>query len=119
MLRAAVPLGKSGSNPAQAAALTRKALGVETQVLPFQIAGALEDGNYMWQRDLTGMFGLCRDYSHSKEGGVTDVALVPSRDALLFLLKEFGFSTTLVYQPKPDDYEQFVRRSRVIVFAEK
>jgi tRNA (mo5U34)-methyltransferase len=100
-------------------ALTRKAIGIETHVLPFQISGPLEDGHYLWQRELTGMFGLCRDYSHSKEGGLTDVALVPSRDALVFLLKEFGFNTINFYQPVPDDYEQFVRRSRVIVFAEK
>lgn len=101
------------------AALTGKAIGIETQVLPFQIAGSLEDGNYMWQRDITGMFGLCKDYSHTKEGGLTDIALVPSRDALVFLLREVGFKNIDFYQPEADDYEQFVRRSRVIVFAEK
>jgi len=100
-------------------ALTRKAIGIETQVLPFQTSGSVEDGNFMRQRELTGMFGLCRDYSHSTEGGLTDFALVPSRDALVFLLKELGFKTINFYQPAPDDYEQFVRRSRVIVFADK
>jgi len=38
---------------------------------------------------------------------------------LVFLLKEVGFKEINFYQPEPDDYEQFVRRSRVIVFAVK
>jgi SAM-dependent methyltransferase len=100
-------------------ALTKKAICIETQVLPFESSGRIEDGSYMWQRDLNGLFGLCVDYSHSKEGGLTDLALVPSREALLFLLKQFGFNKIELYQPSTDDYEQFVRGSRLIIFAEK
>lgn len=101
------------------ASLAKKAICIETQVLPFQTSGRIEDGSYLWQRDLNGLFGLCIDYSHSKEGGLTDLALVPSRQALEFLLKQFGFRVVTFYKPASDDYEQFVRNHRVIVFAEK
>ena len=69
--------------------------------------------------NLNGLFGLCVDYSHSPEGGLTDVALVPSRQALEFLLKQFGFKTVDFYTPELSDYEQFVRGHRVVVYAEK
>jgi tRNA (mo5U34)-methyltransferase len=92
---------------------------LETQVLPFQISGKVEDGNYLWQRETKGMFGLFDDYPESKEGGLTRFALVPSRDALVYLLEAFGFVNISFYEPSSDDYEQFVRGSRVIVFAEK
>jgi len=71
------------------------------------------------ERYITGIFGLCTDYSHSAEGGVTDLALLPSRETLEYLLKQFGFKTVRFYKPEVDDYEQLVRNHRVIVFAEK
>jgi len=101
------------------ALLARKAICVETQILPFRVSGQVEDGSYLGQRDINGLFGLCLDYSHSKEGGLTDLALVPSRDAMVFLLRQFGFKKIDFYQPKPGDYEQFARNHRVVVFAEK
>ena len=101
------------------AGLAKKSLCIETQVLPFDINGPIEDGSYLWQREMTGMFGLCVDYSSRPEGGLTDLALVPSRQALVFLLKQFGFKTVTFYKPDQNDYEQFVRNHRVIIFAEK
>lgn len=99
--------------------LSKKYLCIETQILPYEISGAIEDGSYMWQRNLHGLFGLCADYSHSKEGGLTDLALVPSKLGLDFLLKEFGFKSIRYYQPESEDYEQFVRNQRIILLAEK
>lgn len=101
------------------AALANKAVCIETQVLPYNLSGSIEDGSYLWQRELNGLFGLCIDYSDRPEGGLTDVALVPSVQALEFLLKQFGFKTVNFYTPESSDYEQFVRGHRVIVFAEK
>lgn len=101
------------------AALTKKIVCIETQVLPFNISGPIEDGSYLWQRELNGLFGLCVDYAHRPEGGLTDLALIPSRQGLEFLLRQFGFKTVSFYTPAPSDYEQFVRGHRVIVFAEK
>jgi len=99
--------------------LTGKALCIETQILPFSMACRVEDGYYDNQRDLKGLFGLCPDYPSSKEGGLTEYALVPSQDALLYMLGELGFSSINVYQPAQDDYEQFVRGSRIILLAER
>lgn len=101
------------------ASLSKKALCIETQVLPYNLTGPIEDGSYLWQRELNGLFGLCIDYSHSPEGGLTDLALVPSRQVLEFLLKQFGFKTVSFYKPEQSDYEQFVRGHRVVVYAEK
>jgi ubiquinone/menaquinone biosynthesis C-methylase UbiE len=101
------------------AALAKQAICIETQVLPFEIAGAVEDGCYLAQRKLNGLFGLCADYSQHREGGLTDLALIPSRGAVEYLLRQFGFGNIRFYQPDSDDYEQFVRNARVIVYAEK
>jgi tRNA (mo5U34)-methyltransferase len=100
-------------------ALTRKTVCIETQVLPFNLSGPIEDGSYQWQRQIQGIFGLCVDYSQRPEGGITDLALIPSRGGLEFLLKQFGFKSVGYYAPDPSDYEQFLRGHRVIVFAEK
>lgn len=101
------------------AGLTRHALCIETQVLPFTLNGYIEDGFYDNQREIKGLFGLCADYPTSNEGGTTEYALVPSLNALTYLLHQFGFKSVQVYEPKEGDYEQFVRRHRVIIFAEK
>jgi tRNA (mo5U34)-methyltransferase len=98
---------------------TKKTLCIETQVLPFNISGAIEDGSYQWQREVKGIFGLCVDYSDKTEGGLTDLALVPSVSGLDFLLKQFNFTKIDYYSAEPSDYEQFVRGHRIIVFAEK
>jgi tRNA (mo5U34)-methyltransferase len=101
------------------ARITKQSLCIETQVLPFQVSGVIEDGSYGWQRNLQGTFGVCVDYSDRPEGGVTDIALVPSVDALVFILRQFGFSTIELYKPEASDYEQFVRGHRVILLAQR
>jgi tRNA (mo5U34)-methyltransferase len=110
-------------NPIQtlrlASRLSRKHILIETQVFPFDVTGKIEDGHYLWQRDLCGVFGLAPDYSHNREGGSTDLALVPSLNALLFLLRTFGFDETCVIAPDQDDYEQYRRGSRVVVYGSK
>jgi len=103
----------------QLAELTEKVLCIETQVLPFTLSYRMEDGHYMNQREVKGLFGLCPDYPTSKEGGLTEYALVPTQDALVYLLQNFGFQNIQVYKPVAEDYEQFVRGSRIILFAER
>jgi hypothetical protein len=102
-----------------ASQLARKHILIETQVFPYNIAGKIEDGHYLWQRAVQGVFGLAADYSRGREGGSTDLALIPSLNAVLFLLHTFGFADTCVITPEPDDYEQFRRGSRVIVYGAK
>lgn len=101
------------------AELSKNVLCIETQVLPFSMNCQIEDGHYLNQRPLKGLFGLCPDYPESKEGGLTQYALVPSKDAIVYLLKEFGFTSIQIYKPNTEDYEQFIRGSRIILFATK
>jgi hypothetical protein len=102
-----------------ASELSKKHILIETQIFPYDISGKIEDGQYSWQREVHGVFSLSADYKDWREGGSTDIALVPSLNALLFLLKTFGFKTIEVLKPLTDDYEQFCRGSRVIVYGEK
>ena len=99
--------------------ITIKTLCLETQVLPFNFSGFVEDGSYQWQRKLNGIFGLCADYSESPEGGLSNLALIPSKEGLDFLLREFGFQKVNFHQAETKDYEQFTRGHRVVIFAEK
>jgi tRNA (mo5U34)-methyltransferase len=102
-----------------ASQMSRKHILVETQVFPYDVSGGLEDGHYTNMRRIEGVFGLTPDYSSRREGGSTDIALVPSLNALLFLLTTFGFTETMVLPSGPDDYEQFRRGSRVVVYGQK
>jgi len=101
------------------ARLTKKAICIESQVLPSDNHMQVEDGCYKKQRNIKGNFGLCLDYPTISEGGLTELALVPSRDALISLLECFGFVNIRIFQPLEGDYEQFVRGHRVIIYAEK
>lgn len=102
-----------------ASSLARRDILVETQVFPYEITGPLEDGHYAWQREVHGVFSLSVDYAARREGGSTDIALVPSLNALVFLLRNFGFTETRVIAAEPHEYEQFRRRSRVVVHGRK
>jgi tRNA (mo5U34)-methyltransferase len=102
-----------------ASQMSRRHILVETQIFPYDISGPLEDGHYVWQRDVHGVFSLSVDYPTQREGGSTDVALVPSLNALMFMLRNFGFTETFVLPAEPNEYEQFRRRSRVVVYGRK
>jgi tRNA (mo5U34)-methyltransferase len=102
-----------------AARLCRKHLLIETQVFPCDLAGVVEDGSYRNQRPVYGVFALAPDNPGLSVGGSTDLALVPSLNALIFLLQTLGFSNTQVLPPLPDDYEQYQRGSRIVIYAGK
>jgi tRNA (mo5U34)-methyltransferase len=110
-------------NPIQvirlASQLCRKHLLLETQVFPYQLSGTIEDGYYTNERAVEGVFALTRDYSARREGGSTDIALVPSLNSVVWLLQVFGFTETFVVPSGPDDYEQFRRGRRVVIYAAK
>jgi hypothetical protein len=99
--------------------LCREHILIETQVSTFDLSGKIEDGHYRWQRDIQGLFTLAADYAQGREGGSTDIALIPSLNAVVFLLRQFGFETIEVLPADPNDYEQFKRRSRVVVYGRK
>ncbi|HXP05956.1 MAG TPA: methyltransferase domain-containing protein [Stellaceae bacterium] len=102
-----------------ASKLARKHILVETQVFPYRLGGLIEGGHYNNMRPLHGMFALVGDVPSSVLGGTSDLQLVPSLDALLFLLEKFGFRSLRLLEFGPDDYEQYVRGSRVIVYGQK
>lgn len=99
--------------------LARRSLCIETQLLPIDLETSVEDGSYLSLRPARGLFALCADYSTSKEGGLTDLALVPSRRALEFCLHAMGFPKIRYFGPSTHDYEQFVRGHRVVILAER
>lgn len=102
-----------------ASELTKKYILIETQIFPYDISGSLEDGHYQWQRPITGVFALCPDYGHRREGGSTEYAVIPSLNTLINLLKDFGFNLVETIKFDSSDYEQFTRGSRVIIYAER
>lgn len=102
-----------------ASQMTRKHILIETQVFPMHVSGLIEDGAYTSQRRMEGVFALAPDYASQREGGSTDIALVPSLNALLFLMRDFGFSKIEVLPSGKGDYEQFVRGTRVVVYGQK
>ncbi len=102
-----------------ASQLCRKHILIETQVFPYDVTGRIEDGNYQSQRPVEGVFALTPDYPAGREGGSTSVALVPSLNALLFLLKHFGFENVTVLPSAGEDYEQYRRGSRAIIYGKK
>ncbi len=102
-----------------ASELAGKHILIETQVFPYDITGRVEDGYYRSQRRVEGMFSLSADYAHQSTGGPSDLALVPSLNAVLFLLQTFGFRHVQVLPPEADDYEQFQRGHRVLIYGTK
>jgi len=110
-------------NPIQAmrvaSRLSRRYILIETQILPVEVGGKVEDGHFTSQRDINGVFALCNDYPLGPEGGTTELALVPSLAAVLRLMEFFGFKKRIVIEPEPSDYEQYTRRQRVVVFGDK
>jgi len=101
------------------ARLSRKQLCIETQILPFDIAGNVEDGCHLWMRPLRGLFGLVEDYPQGREGGTTSFAMIPTRSGLVWLLQRLGFASVEVIEPERNDYEQFLRGQRIIVLASR
>jgi len=100
-----------------ASQFSKKHILIETQVSTFDVSGKIEDGHFQWQRDIQGTFVIAADYLSGREGGSTNIALIPSLRALVFLLQSVGFTHTEVLEPLPNDYEQFARGSRVIVYG--
>jgi tRNA (mo5U34)-methyltransferase len=97
--------------------LARHHILIETQVFPFDISGRMEEGYYQWQHNVEGVFALVGDNPAVGTGGSSDLALVPSLNALVYLLKRFGFETLEIVEPDAEDYEQFRRGSRVVIYG--
>ncbi len=98
--------------------LCRKLCVIETQIVP-GMSGWVDYGSYQYVRPLKGSFGIVdeTEETHGPEASITGVCLVPSLEALMWLLGKVGFSSAEVLQPPPDAYEQLRYHKRVMVAA--
>lgn len=101
-----------------ARALCKRLCLIETQIVPGQ-TGWVDYGSYRFVRPLKGSFGIIdeTEETHGPEASTTGICLVPSIEALLWILDRIGFARVEVL-PVPDDgYEQLVHHKRVMVAA--
>jgi hypothetical protein len=99
--------------------LCRKLCIIETQIIP-GMTGYVDYGSYQYVRPLKGSFGIIdeMDDTHGPEASVTGICLVPSLDALVWLLLKVGFSSATILEPPEDAYEQLRFHKRVMVAAQ-
>ena len=71
-------------------------------------------------RPLKGSFGIIDETAetHGPEASITGICLVPSLEALVWLLHKVGFSRVDVLEPPEDAYEQLRYHKRVMVAAQ-
>ena len=101
----------------RAASLTSRVLLLETQILNFDMEAKIDWGNYESQKNVNGVFGVISDEPEAREGGQTEIALVPSMNALYAVLKALGFSTITKISDSDRMSEQFYRDRRVILLC--
>ena len=101
-----------------ARALCRKLCLIETQVAP-GLAGWIDYGSHQYVRPLQGSFGVIDETAetHGPEASTTGICLVPSLDALLWILGKIGFDRVEVLPVPTDGYEQLLHHKRVMVAA--
>ncbi len=99
-------------------ALARRMCLIETQIVP-GMSGFVDYGGYRYVRPLRGSFGIIDETAdtHGPEASITGICLVPSLEALLWILDKVGFSRVEVLEPPDDAYEQLRYHKRVMVAA--
>lgn len=99
--------------------LCRKLCLIETQLVP-GMSGYVDYGSYQFVRPLKGSFGIVdeTEETHGPEASLTGICLVPSLDALTWILHQVGFSDVTVLEPPADAYEQLRHHKRVMVAAQ-
>lgn len=105
-----------------AAAVTRRACIVETQVIA-EIEGETEWGSRRWTHPYRGALALIDETAQFSEGnpeaGATPLAFCPSPAALVTMLRHAGFRSVDLIAPPPGAYEQLARGKRVVCLALK
>lgn len=99
-----------------AQALTKRICLVETQIVP-GMSGMVDYGSYRFVRPLKGSFGIIdeTEETHGPEASTTGICLVPSLEALLWIMRKIGFRRVDVLPPPADAYEQLRYGKRVMV----
>ena len=100
-------------------ALCRDLCVIETQIVP-GMTGYVDYGSYQYVRPLKGSFGIIDETqeTHGPEASITGICLVPSLDALVWILHKVGFSQVDVLEPPEDAYEQLKYHKRVMIAAQ-
>ncbi len=91
---------------------------VETQVAP-GLSGMLDYGHHTFVKPMQGSFAIVdeTDETHGPETSTTGICLVPSVEALLWILRKVGFRDARVLPVPADGYEQLRFGKRVMVAA--
>jgi ubiquinone/menaquinone biosynthesis C-methylase UbiE len=100
-------------------ALCKDLCVIETQIVP-GMTGHVDYGSYQYVKELKGSFGIVdeTDETHGPEASITGICLVPSLEALVWILHKVGFSKVDVLDPPEDAYEQLKYHKRVMVAAQ-
>jgi tRNA (mo5U34)-methyltransferase len=91
---------------------------VETQIAP-GLSGPLDYGHHTFVKPMMGSFAIVDETAetHGPETSTTGICLVPSLDALLWILRKVGFGSAQVLDVPADGYEQLRFGKRVMVAA--
>lgn len=91
---------------------------VETQIAP-GLSGVIDYGHHTFVKTLTGSFAIIDETgeTHGPETSTTGICLVPSLEALLWVLRKVGFASVEVLAVPEDGYEQLRFGKRVMVAA--
>ncbi len=91
---------------------------IETQIVP-GLTGVVDYGSYQFVRPLKGSFGIIDETgeTHGPEASLTGICLIPSLEALKWLLLKVGFNEVSVLEPPETAYEQLRYGKRVMVAA--
>lgn len=91
---------------------------IETQVGP-NLSGPLDYGHHTFVKPMMGSFAIVdeTDETHGPETSTTGICLVPSLEALLWILRKVGFASADVLDVPVDGYEQLRYGKRVMVAA--
>jgi tRNA (mo5U34)-methyltransferase len=101
-----------------ARALTRRACVIETQVTP-NMTGVVDWGSYQFQRTMIGSLALIDEMgvTDNPESSTTGICIVPSYEALVWMLRAVGFRRVERIMPPEGAYEQLASGKRVMVIA--
>jgi tRNA (mo5U34)-methyltransferase len=97
--------------------LTRRVLLIESQTTMLDLSGAVDSGCYQSMKEMHGMFGVGLGNPGNSEGSASDIVLVPSRTALLWILQQLGFARIELIAAPPGGYDQLVTGKRIMIAA--
>jgi tRNA (mo5U34)-methyltransferase len=100
--------------------LTKGVCLIETQLAP-ELPAEIEWGRKELKKEIKGCFAVVDESQElavgNREASLGSTSLVPSRDALAYLLPRLGFTDVEFLVPPSDAYEQLARGMRVMIAA--